>query len=1121
MQASEFQTPHPTLEAQSQVFKLPSSSPQHSPEPLSPVPAVITSSRKLRENFSKQDKFLISPAATSTPWNRHSSKNIAATTLTSGQLPQIPLSRTSRSRSRRHRAFRSQSRSSSNSNSHSNSSRASSKEPDILKSKTRNRQKYATHESKLKHAQSLSSLNPAQSNSNAKSEAKPTPLSKAKKLSRIHGQGQAFLPLASPFVSRASSPTEPSSTTHISAHAEIENKNQHKDRAQQHQQPNSGTKNGKRAPNPGVLADTLFDPNMPPPSRPGAQSHFSSSQSHHHHKHGSQSTHTSPKSEHDNLQQPNATKTTKKRSTTRGAENRVPLQIRARGGDDEDGREYQRERRPSAPSSLHLPRKPRLPLRLSGLGPGRGATSAGRQTEAVDTNTNPKSGLHIALDQFLLAGSIDKPQVIPPTPAAEPEAEVAGANANANVHHRHPPRPLPGPVIRPSASMHDLQSHNYDNEHNHYLHRQTSTQQAEHHDDDDARTAWMHARSGVDFNRPPSQMEVGAGVGPFGGRGFGYPEFEDKFFSSSSSSEGEGEQEEGQAKTKTKKSAAMRPNTRAGFGRSGPAGSGLGLGAPFGFGFGFGDTLDLDLEKFGEDAWGISTPFKVGFGSGLEEEAEQEAEEKVERAGLARNRQQAARSEALALSKDEKALAARRTTSLPSLHLSVLSGSSSPVGNVLVRSLSYSDLGLGCRDGIVGKEGMEKDEEDEDQEDEDQDEDEDGEEDMELTGSATSRYIPLDGRREVRDRTGEAKGREGMMSWITDSLISAPTAYLEWKAKKVAGGNGTQDEEDEEKEEEEEQAVEERRLATLSSSTGATRLSSPFRLSEPDACNEDPPEPFSDQSTRSESLDNPPADPNINANGSGKMAKRTRSGTIVPANAAGPSAGVPPGARRTRSGTIVGPLPIAPPPAFGLPVPPSGAGGGGADGITGTAGMPGYGRVGAGPTRTRSGTIIASASVVKSSAADSGPGMNGRHGRARSGSVLRMMPVQNLPPHKSRDRPEHSEGDVETQTQPSENKPGADADAEHEQVVECYADSLYLPPTESSPDQLDFLRFASIAEGEEGDEEEWRIAEEPPSPEIPKAKRGKGILRGRTEHGASGRGSGWVLLLGLLVRGGG
>ena len=63
-----FQTPHPTLEAQSQVYKLPSSQPQYSPGPLSPLPIAPVASKNLKENSQQRTTTSVG----GTPWSKHS-----------------------------------------------------------------------------------------------------------------------------------------------------------------------------------------------------------------------------------------------------------------------------------------------------------------------------------------------------------------------------------------------------------------------------------------------------------------------------------------------------------------------------------------------------------------------------------------------------------------------------------------------------------------------------------------------------------------------------------------------------------------------------------------------------------------------------------------------------------------------------------------------------------------------------------------------------------------------------------------------------------------------------------------------------------------------------------------
>jgi hypothetical protein len=465
------------------------------------------------------------------------------------------------------------------------------------------------------------------------------------------------------------------------------------------------------------------------------------------------------------------------------------------------------------------------------------------------------------------------------------------------------------------------------------------------------------------------------------------------------------------------------------------------VGRPLGLG------LDLDGERFGEDAWGISTPFK---GADIQND---------------RTKQ------------DQHSQHLQRGQGLP--------------GQL---ELPKSQLDLKTDD----------DEEDGEDEGQDQEEipDNGSGEDMDLTASATFGYLEAIAVGATKQHGNLDEG--DLTPWITDSLISPPTVYLE-KRKNLEDTAGGQIKAG--------RGGEQEGKTTLASTT---HLSSPFRLTSPTGLSTPDTEVTDNGQDESEDReDNAVIKKQINQESAtttgstkvtsaptNKSSTRTRSGTIVPTNS------MPPGARRTRSGTIVGPLaaPPAPPPSN---------------------------KVFVGSTRrTRSGTIVANSSSNTGTQAlgENGPASQfERIGRARSGSMLKMKErqIQPRPTANSDEHDSDARGTATTNKDPlarntSTNDPEFefDADSESEDAMECFADSLYVPRRPSSPDPIDFLRFASIEEDDDGVEHlpmefapggevhgmPWCVAEEPPSPEVQKRQGGGrggrfgifgGILGGR------------------------
>ncbi|KIM44815.1 hypothetical protein M413DRAFT_9087 [Hebeloma cylindrosporum] len=802
--------------------------------------------------------------------------------------------------------------------------------------------------SQLKHTVSLSSLEPLKDGLESKLKPKAKPRKK-KSMAQL---------LASPFVSRASSPV----ATHIPT-------------SQANQDPGIRFSNPKKRT---ALAETSFDSNLPADSRPTSRSrshhpnslayvpqHILPERRNNDDAHKSSKSRPSANAEHlDNA----------RRRHTRGGENSNPLKRDLAEGQLSRKKNQDRERRPSAPSSLLRPRPLPLPFRVP-------VTEDIPKSNANLNKYGLTSGLNVFLgpsihhsDNAGLAAHQQKT-------TAKLDPEVPSTKTQAIIPH---PVPLA------------------------HQKRQTNAND----EDSDAGMAWMHRRSGVNFDRPPSQMEFFGSAGGISGLGFGIG-LDDPVFTSDDDDDGSSDE-------------AVIPMVT-----KGRVGARLDLG------------LELDGGGFGEDAWGISTPLKGGDIQNDRKKQEDQQSQQLQRG---------------------QGLAGRLTSHLP----------------------PKSQLGLKAND----------DEEDEGQDQEEMPDNGSGE-DMDLTASATFGYLEVIAAG-ATDRHGNSD--EGDITpWITDSLISPPTVYLEKKKRDGRDGNTPADEINAG------QGDDQEGKTTLGSTT---RLSSPFRLTSPTGLSTPFTEMTNDQQDESENQAVIVKQFNQDTAGSTKVTNattnknptRTRSGTIVPANP------MPPGARRTRSGTIVGPLaaPPAPPPSNKICV-----------GST---------------RRTRSGTIVANSSSVTGPQApgESGPvSQPDRVGRA-SGSLLKMKDRRVQPRPTSEEDGNDDRGTATTNKDllardTSTNDPEFefDADSESEDAVECFADSLYVPRRTSAPDPIDFLRFASIEEGDDevehlpmefatGAEERamrWCVAEEPPSPEVQK-RRGRGGRFGLFGGILGGRGHG-------------
>ncbi|KAF8801362.1 hypothetical protein BYT27DRAFT_7310573 [Phlegmacium glaucopus] len=986
-----FETPHPSIQTQDQIFKLPSSQPLYSPN-LSPVPIATTKSRNLKEN------------KVSTPWTEHTSK-----TLTS--------------------AGRSASVSSSNS-----SSSMKSKEPQTKKS--------------LK--------------ANMKPRSSKTRNSKSGSGFRIN----LARALASPFVSRASSPINDQGSNINRSHPPP---------------PKPGcsstaTNLGKRG-----LSDTFYNPNLP------SRSQTHTAQGLHEREKGriyqAQNAHTSPSSKAPAsvlLDLNTQLKQKKKRGhhgtvSVDGARGNDAIELDLGGGKTKKKEKgQQRERRPSAPSSYsHRPR-PRSLLLLSSASAG----SQGNKTRR--SRLTPISG-----GAFTIAD-------IPTAPTA-------------TTNHTIEDDGFVLPILPDS-------------------HKKNTNSAA-------APDMEMDWRVGiVDFNRPPSQMCQYPVYTTLDGWVDG-----EVLLSGSEESEGslsESEEDENniiegtQNMVNPTRASRMRP--RAARSLTSTSGPGSGFDDIFGPGFGFRSVLpsdlnsieavnldldlnmDIDQSRFGDGAWGISTP------SSMKMQRDGHVEEREREKGRKENRMM---------------MKVTSTTDLRSRNGGLVKMRSLPLMGVGRREMELGDY----HDIDVNKEEDEQDTYNQEQE-----------QDMDLTTplmtatadvAAASTTLGATQTMQLVDERGDRT------PWIMDSLISPPSQFLKIQGKDGYSSLETGDAECVQEQEHEEDGENLCSEALSSSSPSESNLlSSPFRLSS---------DQLQSQPATTLSTTTAPATTTFSA-------KRTRSGTIVPSSHRigdipnNDSNNDPPGTRRTRSGTLVGPLPLP------LPLVTSGSGVQLAVGD----GNPTSVR----KTREKIETILAGPSPV-----GVGVGVGAR--RTRSGTVIGRPPPPpppipvfapfslpfsaSVPGGRSTKKtglgPEIVEEDMPTTSNSRSPEPGnidrADehlvggalgglnsADVDVDVDVEPHVDALYMPRQSPSPDPIDFLRLThfqdydgmkgkpwsgsgfTIEEREDEDrdlggagieegvrnEMAWCIVDEPPSPIL--SRIGNKTITGRTniqrgEHG--------------------
>lgn len=312
---------------------------------------------------------------------------------------------------------------------------------------------------------------------------------------------------------------------------------------------------------------------------------------------------------------------------------------------------------------------------------------------------------------------------------------------------------------------------------------------------------------------------------------------------------------------------------------------------------------------------------------------------------------------------------------------------------------------------------------------------------------------------------GLDEGEGDETPWITDSLISIPTAYLTRQKRtlpRIAVGDFSEGNED----------TEHTHKTQIAESPA--RLSSPFKLTYSDSTS---------SSTNDSLLDDTQFKSVLTADSTQKQnslaPQRTRSGTIT---APAPLIA----ARRTRTGTIIGPTPQV---------------------ANSHADAQHVGSL-ASARRTRSGTIVGPLALPAN--------------RTSSGSMMRTssLPVSDNT-EKSLQKGDRNDSASECTPMASVSK--LPSPLEEFDEHEGFADANYIPSLSSSPDPIDFLRFSRLIKEEQyfplsnvvptkdqgktflssGDMREmvWCVADEPPSPEFPKS-------RGINKNGSCARGGG-------------
>ncbi|PPQ94450.1 hypothetical protein CVT25_002541 [Psilocybe cyanescens] len=1024
MSVHSLQTPFPTLLTQGQVYKLPSSRPQDTPGLLSPVPIVsqitLTSSNKLTENQYRSSRSANGNKSWHRPKYGDSSKTLSSMTLASGTFSPDEVSGPALyGRSYKQDRSRSTSRSSSNSS--------------AISITLKDSQKY---HSTLKHSQSLTSL---------KADGKMKKKQKQKQKSSKNKR--SIVPLASPFVSRSSSPAKACLDERRNAHIYGKNYPNLTNQAPEYGSmgpppvPNHGTDASSKEPKSNMragLSDTFFDSNLPVRQHGNAFGRTP--------QRGAKPSPRKMAKSLSRLQRGNVVSISKTKSQLDfGIDALVPALEEVRKVQKhrkaEEKRKvayaYERQRRTSAPSSLQLPRMQRnftvghgVPLTVDGARSVEGGLA---EPQKIRLGT----GLDIVLD---------------------PRSYYARAVISSDEAANNGPK-------KPRSESSSLE--------------------------------WMHARGGIDFNRPPSQMSFDSGYG------FEYPDIEatDVF----SSSEEDVDSEGGARREEGAEHGSMQDFTR---GRAPIATvrDAHRLGVPFSF------KLSSAVLDFGEDVWAASTPFKnVPFDIGSKTNGKPRARLNLSDNGYENDLNVVANVKKRRLEQEKQTsnehgsapLSLTRAFSLPNLKSSPDSLRTS------------SSLGLGSTADI----GSKKKSAPRGSKERAADDDEDGERDMDLTGSKIQPIaLGVEARRESNAEIGQ-----GMTSWITDSIISPPTGYVQWAIKKgedVTNSDGGRDVGSSQGLEGTHRHHKDRLLGQLPGlmDTGKKEEGIVVEENTSGRPNLETQEQMAAQrDQRKRGLFKEPSEERAtsagpeHAHGSANI-MRTRSGTIVLI-----SAPIPPGTRRTRGGTIVGPLPVAAPtnPLPSIPI--------GNSGIGHDSGV--IPDVGTAIRRSRSGTITATGSVGMADERTRGGSVQRSKGKAAPSFLDDDHVVLNQR-QRFGDAVHNRHNDTEQvlgiEVSANEVEETQIVEEECEADIECYMDSMYLPALTSSPDPIDFLRFASIEEEEEDNigftefglalggigarEIAWRVAEDPSSPEMVK-KRGNGIFRGIDFGG----GKGWSL----------